>query len=351
MIELTEASRIEQAKKAFVVRNVPESHVRLISSDKRKPNAGDLLLAEVIAIGNHKALELTTGRRSTMHVGDEIIVAYGNRYAPDQYEALLPEDMSDCDLVAAGGIASKALHWSSKISAPTRIRPIGLLCKSDGRSLNVADFAIRDTHFAGQWPPVIAVVGGSMNAGKTTTAVSLIQGLKRLGHRVGSAKITGTGAGGDLWKMRDAGAAVALDFTDAGMATTYKAPLDQLETAAVNLLHHLVRESCSAIVVEIADGIYQSETASLVKSERLKNIFNGYVYAAEGATGAATGVPWLRQYGEVLAVSGLVTASPLASREAESITGLKCYNPAQLAQGEVIKAWLQASEYTHAGNA
>ena len=35
----------------------------------------------------------------------EIMVAYGNRYAPDQFEAELPKTMASCHLAAAGGVA------------------------------------------------------------------------------------------------------------------------------------------------------------------------------------------------------------------------------------------------------
>ena len=45
--------------------------------------------------------------------------------------------------------------------------------------------------------PVLIVAGTAMNAGKTTAAARLIKGLQRAGLRVGAAKVTGTGAGGD----------------------------------------------------------------------------------------------------------------------------------------------------------
>ncbi len=55
-----------------------------------------------------------------------------------------------------------------------------------------------------------------MNAGKTTTAASLIKGVTAYGMKVGAAKITGTGAGGDFWFMIDSGTEPVLDFVDAG---------------------------------------------------------------------------------------------------------------------------------------
>lgn len=341
MITLLEEKRINTVKKAFVTRGVPCSDIRILSNQQH-PKAGDVLLAQVVAIGKQKTIELTTGRKSTLHVGDEIIVAYGNRYAPDQYEAEIPEDLSECDLVAVGGIASRALTWSTKVGPPTRIRPIGILAGKDNKPLNLANYAIPNSQRSSVCPPVIAVVGSSMNSGKTTTAVNLVRGLVRLGHKVGFAKITGTGSGGDLWKMRDAGASVALDFTDAGLATTFKAPIDQLEKSALSLTNYLAKEGCTTIIIEIADGIYQQETSALITNSGLRNMIDGYVYAADGATGAAAGVQWLRQHGLILGVSGVITASPLASREAEAITGVTCYSSTALSEGDVIQGWLNS---------
>jgi len=343
MITVIESSRIHRAKRAFVTRNVARDHLRLLQSSPGNIKSGDLVLARVGKIGHHKALELTTGRRSIMHEGDEILVAYGNRYAPDQYEAMVPKEMATCGLVAAGGIASQALSWSTRISAPTSIEPIGLVCGADGEVINLSGYAVEEL-VVSSLPQVIAVAGSSMNAGKTTTVSNLVRGLTRQGYRVGAVKITGTGAGGDLWKMRDAGAIAAVDFTDAGMASTFNMPLPRLYEAATHLIAHLAAKQCDVIVMEIADGIYQQESAAFIQSPFMQNLISAYLFAADGSTGAAAGVAWLQRFGRVLAVSGKVTASPLASREAEQVTGLSCYTSAQLAQGDVTKGWLEMLE-------
>ena len=59
--------------------------------------------------------------------GDEIIVCYGNRYAPDQFEALVSDDLGLCDLVASGGIASCEVNRHERMLPPTQILPIGLV--------------------------------------------------------------------------------------------------------------------------------------------------------------------------------------------------------------------------------
>lgn len=71
------------------------------------PHAGDLVLARVVKIGQHPRIELPDGRRSHLYIGDEVIVCYGARYAPDQFESHVPKEMGPCDLVAAGGLASR----------------------------------------------------------------------------------------------------------------------------------------------------------------------------------------------------------------------------------------------------
>jgi hypothetical protein len=67
----------------------------------------------------------------------------------------------------------------------------------------------------------------------------------------------------------------------------------------------------------------QAETAALIEMGHAKGWFDGVVFAAADAMGAAFGCDWLIQRGITpLAVSGLVSASPLASREAKRATGI-----------------------------
>ena len=334
-----------RAKKAFSTRNVPAGDLRCLSTAEGiKPQSGDLVLARVEKIGNHKGLQLDSGRRAELYAGDEIIVAYGDRYAPDQYEAEIPDHLGPCHLVAAGGLASIALSWSARVSAPTSITPIGLLTKPSGDAINIRDYALPTTLTpAEKLPPVIAIVGSSMNAGKTTTCAGVIHGLARAGHRVGAAKLTGTGAFGDLWSMKDAGAEFVLDFTDAGYVSTYKAPVEGLRAASRTLISRLAELGATVIVVEIADGVLQQETAALIRSKDLSELVCGYVFAADGSTGAAAGVRWLKDHGRVLGVSGRVTMSPLAMRETECETGVSCHTLQDLTT-KIDPTWLVRPE-------
>jgi hypothetical protein len=169
----------------------------------------------------------------------------------------------------------------------------------------------------------IAVVGTSMNSGKTTTAAHLVRGLRAAGLVVSAAKVTGTGAGGDPWLMRDAGAMQVLDFTDAGHASTYKLPVETLCDCIDRVLDSLSEGGTEVAVLEIADGLFQRETSALLSMPNAADYFDLLMFAAQDAMGATAGVDWLEHRGlPVAAVTGLVTASPLAAREAARAVSL-----------------------------
>jgi len=309
-------SRLKRAKRGFATRRVEMGRVTGIAAAPGQLRAGDLVLARVTGLGQHRRIELPTGRRAHLHPGDEILVAFGNRYATDQFEAVIPERLEPCHLVAAGGIASRAISLSSAVKAPTRIDPVGVLTDAKGRPLNLADFTLSPRVPGNETPPVCAVVGTSMNAGKTTTVSGLVRGATRCGYRVGVAKVTGTGAGGDIWSYLDAGAEEVLDFTDAGFATTHRLSRNVIAGIFRTLVAELAAREVDLIMVEVADGLLLDETADLVRSRMFRDQVDSVVLSAACSMSADSGLAWMAREGiPVAAISGKVMAAPLAARE------------------------------------
>ncbi|MEA3363747.1 MAG: DUF1611 domain-containing protein, partial [Thermodesulfobacteriota bacterium] len=292
IVNTVTGNRINNAKAAFTTRRVDFSVCHSLQSNV-PPKSGDIVLARVAEIGQQTRLQLTTGRRAHLFPGDEIIVVYGNRYAPDQFEGTVPKNQNLCHLVAAGGVAAQLHSKNSKMKTPTVIEPIGLLTDKEGETLNLSQFALEEIKSADQRPLTLAVAGTSMNSGKTTTVASLVKGFTACGMKVGAAKLTGTGSGGDVWLMVDSGAHQVLDFGDAGFPSTYLIPLDQIENIVTLLTDHLTAAGVDIIVLEIADGLYQEETAHLLNSQVLKNKVDGMLFAAGEAMGAKAGVEWM----------------------------------------------------------
>lgn len=330
-----DSERLSKAKIAFSCRRVPTDKMKTLVKNV-VPRAGDLVLARVLRKRQHPRIELPSGRKASLFVGDEIVVCYGNRYATDQFEAVVPVNLEPCGLVASGGIAAQVLSRCKSIRSATEIAPIGLIADAKGRPLNLSSFSISDKTADAPSPTCLAVAGSSMNAGKTTSAAQLIRGLSKAGYKVGAAKVTGTGSGGDYWKLLDAGACAVVDFTDAGYASTFKVSAASIEKIVVKLTNHLQALGAQVVVLEIADGILQAETATLLTSKTMRDLVNGYLLAVADPLGAVAGSDWMARKGLPLtALCGTLTRSSLATREAAESTGLPILRLAELRSPEI----------------
>lgn len=335
LIPLT-TQRLEQAKWAYTTRRIDQNQPMQLLCGDLSPQAGDLVLARVERLGHHRRLELVSSRRAKLFQGDEIVVAYGNRYAPDQFEGILPERLGACRLIAAGGVAARLLNSHDRVKPATRITPLGLLADQDGHRINVSRFRLPKADLVKSASLVLVVAGTSMNSGKTTACANLVRGFVRQKIKVAAAKFTGTGAGSDYRSLVDAGANPVFDFIDAGYVSTYRVNRDVLLDIVVTLGSEMSASQPDVIVIEVADGLLQRETSLLFSTPEFANWVDGVMFAANDALGALAGVSWLnaRQL-PVFAITGVLTSSPLAQREAEDICGLPVYHTDSLARPSV----------------
>jgi hypothetical protein len=337
--------RREAAKRSFTTRRVPLEAMRTLVSGPVRPRPSNVVLARVTKLGHHRKLELPTGRRAQLHPGDEIIVAYANRYASDQFESYVPLTLGPTNLVASGGVASEVLSRSRDVRRATEILPVGLVADERGIPLSLADFALEPAEPPEEHPPTLVVIGTSMNSGKTTTIHRLVESLGRAGHDPGVTKVTGTGSGGDYWVMQDSGAHVMLDFTDVGMASTFKTPLRTIEQKTLELMDLVTATGCGCMLVEIADGLLQQETAHLMRSPELQRRVDGVLFTAGDAMGAIGGVERLREAGlHVVGVAGRLTRSPLATQETADAIDVPIYRLDELGDPRVASRILGLPE-------
>ena len=324
------------AKWTFSTRRVNPNDIKGLSTAFADAIAGDLMLGQVSKIGQHKKLQLSSGRYSETFLDDHVVLCVGDRYAPDQFEGIAEINPFGCDLLAGGGIAGKVVQAHSKMSSPTQITPIGLLSNHEGDVINIVSYALPISKIPASMT-VIGVFGTSMNAGKTTTAASLAHGLLRAGYQVAGIKATGTGAFGDFNTFQDAGISMS-DFTDAGMATTYKMTIERIEDGFETLVGNAAAGGAEIAIVEFADGVLQGETHQILKDSRIRERLDGIVFASGDAAGAVGSVMTLRAMGyEPLAVSGLISCSPLASQEAEAVVDLPILTCAELHTPEIVE--------------
>ena len=304
---------LDRAKWTFTTRRVDRSQATGLSRDFACAKAGDLVVAEVAKIANHKRAQLSDGRYSTLFVGDRLVLACADRYATDQFcgrSRLAPEGAS---LLAGGGVIGELTEQNERVKTPTRLIPLGLIKNSSGQVINLASFSLEPV--PGNTPHInLLIVGTGMNAGKTTAAAGAVNGCSRLGLRTTAIKLTGTGSFGDLHAYDAAGADRVLDFTDAGMASTHRQPLEDLLNVTDLLLSAAAGTDIS--ICELADGITQVETAELLANPKFRSHFDGVLLAAPDPLAAEAALARLQDlHITPLAITGRITSSQSNAHE------------------------------------
>jgi len=301
-------------------------------------NPGAVLLARVLAAGRHKDLEAHDGRRMSIYVDDVFVAVLGNRYATDQFEGIARCSGDRGHILGIGGVCGEVTTMNNRMTEPTPIQWLGRLCGPTGEPLHLNAFrpageARPDTAH----PVTVLSLGASMNSGKTTTAAQMIRSLTLAGHRVAGAKITGTACRKDPNLLYDAGAIEVLDFTHAGWPSTAGLDTAELLAAAARLRGALAQLEPEFVVIEIADGVVQRETALLLADTGFHDPIDAVVFAGPDALSCDAGVRRLRDLGyDVLATAGMVANSELGQHEAEAVTGIPCLSGERILGGALV---------------
>jgi hypothetical protein len=324
-----------EAKWSYVTRRVVDRAGVGLGGFVREPRLGDVVVSRVVCVAEHDSVEDVHGRRVRLYTGDLVVGAYGNRYATEFYEGYLP-DGPQAHLLTAGGVVGTVASAHARRGPPTTLEVLGPLTTAGGRLVSLEDQAIpAPVPVNGTRPLTVVVVGSSMGAGKTTTAAALIKGWTRTGLSSAAGKVTGSGSGKDRWMYLDAGADTVIDFLDFGMPSTYGYPPHRLHTTMTGIRDALAAHHPDAIVLEIADGLLHTETAALAAT--LPGFADAVILAVRDPLAAYAGVHILTNLGvTVTAISGLITASPLATTEAHTATGITIISPTTLATGTTL---------------
>ena len=303
-------------KTTWVTRRIPDD-APLSWGEVRSPTVGDLLLCEVVRVGIHGRVETTTGARSKIYPGDRILCVPGARYATSLLRATAEVGTDLADMISASGLCGRVVSRYRGVGTPTKVRPLAR-ASLDAGPANVSSFSLSPASTAASDPRWVVVVGSAMDSGKTSACISLIRGLVESGARVGAMKLTGTASGRDFRAYLDAGATPVFDFLDAGWASTAGCSGPQLLDIVRLLAGHLRAAPIDWGVVEVADGLLQSETSHLV--QQLGAVLGAFdtVLTVRESLAAVAGVDILGRAGHrVVAVAGPVTNDPLSCREIE----------------------------------
>ena len=300
----------------------------------KPPEPGDLVYGTIDRIGHHSSLENASGRIHMIHNGIKAVFVFGNRYAPDYYEGLVPEKMKhEVDLLARSGIIGVVKTKNAMIKDPTRVRILGYVCNEDGSVLNTRCFpriTPRRSKKNKNRSRMILVCGTSMNCGKSMAAVSCCWALTSMGHSVRASKVTGTASLKDILHINDAGANPYADFTSLGYPSTYLLPPEEVMSIFNRLDLKYANNPRNYWIVEFADGINQRETSILLSSTDVISRIHKLIFCTKDAFGALGGLKILEQrFGLVPdALSGVCSSSPLYVRELSEFTNIPLFKSA-----------------------
>ncbi len=298
----------------------------------KPPEIGDLVYGKVETIGQHDQLENKWARIHKINSGSRSVFVFGNRYAPDYYEGIIPKEMENkVDLLARSGLVGNVTYKNDNVKDPTQVRILGYVVDKNEQVLNTHNFSRINPKVQRKKEPrakLILVVGTAMNSGKSQTAAACCWALSTAGYTVRASKITGTASLKDILYMEDCGASAVTDFTYFGYPSTYMLNEAELLDIFDKTDLKIGNNSKNFWVVEIADGILQRETAMLLQSPSVKKRIHKLIFAAHDGMGAIGGVRILKdKFGLTPdGISGVCSSSPLALRELSEYSDKPIFN-------------------------
>lgn len=280
-----------------------------------EPKVGDLVLVQVEQIGYHRSIVTTDNKKLRIYVGDLLVGVFGNRYATDALEGEV-NGLHNLSILTAGGMIGTIKSKHSDFGKLTNVSFVGFLNDEKGQKINLKELKFHQSLPQNQINRLIIVVGTGMNTGKTTTSSKLIKGLSVQGFKIAACKLTGSVSNRDQDEMRSASAQSIIDFSDYGFPSTYLCTKEELLSLFNTMLADLEKANPDLVVMEIADGILQRETAILLSDPSIKRMVKGVLLTSESAPSALYAVENLKKLGyNVIAVSGKMTSSPLSVKE------------------------------------
>jgi hypothetical protein len=300
--------------------------------DEGKGEKGDIVLVKVVELPEDaflKYIRTPENQKVYLKKGDSMLSVLSDRYAARLLNGHVPKHLKKgniIDLIQQGG-ESGIIKSTRSGFVKTKLKFLGFVARN-GKKMNIMDFALPMKDIK-QKPKLIVVVGVNMEAGKTTTTAELCAGLVKKGQRVGAGKITGIGSVYDTGKYLERGANKVYGILDAGCPSSANLSMKELDDIFMRIYTNLAAEGPDYVILEIADGILQRETAMLLDSKVVKKYDPRYILSCNDSLGAYGGklVMHDRHKLKPILITGMGTITDLGRGEVESIAGIKALDP------------------------
>ena len=280
----------------------------------------------------YNQLETSDGTFHTIHRGDVIVGALGERQALKGYSGRIPRQLAvgdELNILNMGGIVGRCTSDHPDLGPALRVELLGAVVVERGglqAHARLQDHAIDPVYELSASAPLVMVSGTSMNTGKTYACAQLVHGLNQRGLRVAAAKLTGASLMRDVRAMRDSGAIAVATFTETGVVSSTN---KEMEPLAKGIVAHLNRSRPDVIVLELGDGfIGYYGVDGLLLDKELQRFTRAHVVAATDLAGAWAADRMFRERyrREINAVTGPVTDNAVGKQYLQNALGIPAFN-------------------------
>ncbi len=253
------------------------------------PEEGGVIAIEALSHeGKNNAFEHISGRLGKLLQKDIIPAVFGQRKALREYSGKVPNKVNPGDelyFLCESGLIGEIQGLNEFWGQPMKVKVIGSIIKN-GKQMNIKDFSLDSKDVLKTGAPIIAVIGTSMDCGKTTMICKIAEHLKSNRRKIAGAKLTGVAFMGDLLKMIDAGIYPVIDFVDAGLPSTC-GNTEKTVNAAISIIKKLNKSNPYAIIVELGDGIMgEYNVAKILENKWFKKQVKILIVSANDFAGA-----------------------------------------------------------------
>jgi len=331
------ADKIASVTRNIALKNEIEISKKIISKE------GYVIAVEVLNDKTiYNKLELTSGRMSTIHKGDVLVVALGNRRALKGYVGEVPSKIKQGDIINLlnlGGVAGICTSENIiEVGPAMQVKVLGALIDKNKKHYNIYDyrkFDPDDKITNKILPPIIIISGTCMDVGKTSVACEIIKEAYKEGLHVNAAKVAGIAALKDTNNMEDYGAKETVSMIDAGFPSTVNGNNESVKIAK-GAINYLSKFKPDLIVMELGDGIFGNYgVLHILMDKEFKKIITAHIGCAYDPPGASKLYEVCRQIETPLhLISGPVTDNSVGKNFIKQFMKVKALN--SLTQGKKI---------------
>lgn len=330
---------MKNLKRSVITRGVQHVDINTEDNLKHRPQLGDVAVFEVVSIGKHTAIQGIDETLTKIFPGDHLLMAFGGRYASNQFEGYIPDEpTTDLQILGQGGTVGElaSSHARFQRTGATQVKLVGYAVDINNNIINTRYARLDKVKFSTLGAmdyDVYLSVGAGMDSGKTATAAAFARGAALEGKRVAYIKLTGTVHSKDRRMVRDSGAEIAVDFSHCGYPSTYMCSTEEILDIYATLLKRVESINPDLVVVEIADGLLQKETHDLLGYRPFMRTVSGVILSCPDSLSVYGGMQVLESLNlRPVIVSGIFTASPLMITEVATFTDIMIFSLSDFTQ-------------------